>query len=116
MNNVFFPPRLLALLGVGAAGCAIAQTLHAEASAAAMLSAETSGALGAPLAALHLQLAREELQTADSLSRVGHGDEAYSRRLRARVALSCAEQLRADEVAMAGPGRTARGIRASVHA
>lgn len=87
----------LLLLGAGAAGCATTQALHTDSSTAAIRSAEELGAAKVPLASLHLQLAKENLEAANALNEKGDEDEAKSLLLRAEadaelaVALSRAE-------------------------
>lgn len=76
---------LLFALAVGTTGCAAKSALHTESSTAAIRSAEELGAPGVPQAALHLQLAKEELQAATDLQEAGDKDEAMSMLLRAEA-------------------------------
>lgn len=85
MNLMFFPPRLLSRLGVNATARTAAESLHTESSAAAIRFAEVLGARLVPAAALHLRLARAEMNAADALKCAGANDEAYSLLLRAGV-------------------------------
>ena len=97
MKISLVPPALLLLIGTSVTGCATTQALHTETSTAAIRSAEELGADKAPQAALHLQLAKEELQAAADLNAKGDEEEAQSLLLRAEadaelaVALSRAE-------------------------
>lgn len=63
--------------GLLGAGCAVAP-LHSEASTSGIRAAEEVGAPRVPGAALHLQLAKEELQHAKDLSADGKASEASS--------------------------------------
>lgn len=83
MNLVFFPPRLLSRLGANAAARTAAESLHTESSAAAIRFAEVLGARRLPAAALHVRIARAEMNAAEELKRAGANDEAYSLLLRA---------------------------------
>jgi hypothetical protein len=65
-------------------GCASAP-LHTEASTSGIRAAEEVGASRVPRAALHLQLAKEELEHAKALSTQGEKDKAASMLLRADV-------------------------------
>jgi len=67
-----------------AAGCARAP-LHSEASTSGIRAAEEVGATKVPRAALHLQLAKEELDKARGLSASGEKDEASSMLLRSEA-------------------------------
>lgn len=104
-----FPIALLLLaLPAAAVGCAATTALHTETSSAAIRSAEDLGAANVPLASLHLQLAKEELEAANELNKQGDTEEAKSLLLRAEadaelaVALSRADSDRTDaEAAMA---------------
>lgn len=104
------PPRLspailLFAIGAGTTGCAAKAALHTEASTAAIRSAEELGAPAVPQAALHLQLAREELQAATDLQEAGRKDEALSMLTRAEadaelaIALSQADAERVEATA-----------------
>jgi hypothetical protein len=66
-------------------GCAAKATLHTEVESAAIRSAEQSGAEEVPRAALHLQLAKEELEAATALHKSGDKEEAESMLLRAEA-------------------------------
>jgi len=68
-----------------AAGCASAPPLRTEASTSGIRAAEEVGAPKVPGAALHLQLAREELEHANGLAASGHRDQASSLLLRAQA-------------------------------
>jgi len=82
--------RHLLMIGVlfafaAAAGCASSPALRTEPSASAIRAAEEVGAADVPLAALHLQLAREQVERAESLAAEGKQDEAASQLLRAEA-------------------------------
>lgn len=66
---------ILTLMGMG---CAPKVPLQTEAPAAAIRSAEELGAGKVPQAALHLQLAKEELEAAAALHEKGQKEEAES--------------------------------------
>jgi outer membrane murein-binding lipoprotein Lpp len=66
------------------AGCTSAP-LRTEASTSGIRAAEEAGAAKVPQASLHLQLAREELELAKSLSAKGEKKEAASMLLRAEA-------------------------------
>jgi len=69
-----------------AAGCASSNPpLRTESSTSAISAAEAVGAKDVPRAALHLQLAREELDQAKSLADKGDKDRAASMLLRAEA-------------------------------
>ncbi len=69
-----------------AAGCAGSDPpLQTESSTSAISTAEAVGAKDVPQAALHLQLAREELAQAKSLADKGDKDKADSMLLRAEA-------------------------------
>jgi type IV pilus biogenesis protein CpaD/CtpE len=68
-----------------AAGCASAPPLRTEASTSGIRAAEEVGAPKVPRAALHLQLAKEELEHAKGLAAGGQRDEASSMLLRAEA-------------------------------
>lgn len=81
-----------------AAGCASAP-LRTEASTSGIRAAEEVGAPKVPRAALHLQLAREELEQAKSLAAKGEEDQAASllQRSEADAELAVALSREADE-------------------
>jgi regulator of protease activity HflC (stomatin/prohibitin superfamily) len=68
-----------------AAGCSSSPALRTEPSTSAIRAAEEVGASDVPRAALHLQLAKEELDRARTLSDNGKKDEAASQLLRAEA-------------------------------
>ena len=70
--------------GAIAAGCASAP-LRTEASTSGIRAAEEVGAANVPQAALHLQLAKEELEHAKGLAAEGEKDKAASMLLRAEA-------------------------------
>jgi hypothetical protein len=70
---------------VAAAGCSSSPPLRTEASSSAIRAAEAVGATEVPRAALHLQLAKEELDRANVLAEKGEKDEAASLLTRAEV-------------------------------
>jgi hypothetical protein len=77
----------LALAGVSAAtavGCASAP-LRTDSSSAGIRAAEEVGAANVPRAALHLQLAKEELEHAQGLAKKGEKEKADSLLLRAEA-------------------------------
>ncbi len=86
------------VLTTALAGCASAP-LQTEASTSGIRAAEEVGAPKVPRAALHLQLAREELEQAKSLAAKGKDDEASSRlqRSEADAELAVALSREADE-------------------
>lgn len=100
MTNMFAPLGLLPLLA--SVGCATTQALHTESSSAAIRTAEELGAHDVPQASLHLQLAKEELQSATLLNEGGDTEEGSSMLLRAEadaelaVALSRAQAEKAE--------------------
>ena len=65
-------------------GCA-PSVLHTETSTAAIRSAEALGAAGVPQAALHLQLAKENVAAAVALNEDNRAEEALSLLLRAQA-------------------------------
>jgi len=67
------------------AGCTSSPSLRTDSSTSAIRAAEEVGASEVPRAALHLQLAREELDRARSLSEKGKKEEAASQLLRAEA-------------------------------
>jgi len=73
------------LLVAVAAGCASNPPLQTESSTTSIRAAEAVGAADVPSAALHLQLAREELERAKGMSDKGQKDEAASQLLRAEA-------------------------------
>lgn len=101
MNSISLATGVL-LLGGAVQACAHVVPLQVEASASSIRSAEEQGAAGVPQAALHLQLAKEELAEATALNEDRRDDEAKSMLLRAEadadlaVALSRASSERAE--------------------
>ena len=85
MTSRMSVPALLFAIGVGTTGCAAQAALHTETSTAAIRSAEELGAPGVPKAALHLQLAKEEMAAATALHEKGEKDMANSMLLRAEA-------------------------------
>jgi len=87
-----------------AAGCASAP-LHSEASTSGIRAAEEVGSAKVPQASLHVQLAKEELELAQSLAKKGDKEKAKSMLLRAEadaelaiaLAHGDAEKLEADK-------------------
>ncbi len=74
------------LFAIVAAGCASSDPpLRTESSTSAISAAEAVGAKDVPQAALHLQLAREELDQAKSLADKGDKDKSASMLLRAEA-------------------------------
>jgi hypothetical protein len=67
-----------------AAGCAVAP-LHTEKTTAGIRAAEEVGAAKVPQAALHLQLAKEQMRHAKALAKDGQEQQADSMLSRARV-------------------------------
>jgi hypothetical protein len=67
-----------------AAGCAVAP-LHTEKTTAGIRAAEEVGAAKVPQAALHLQLAKEQMQRAEGLAKEGKSVRADSMLARAGV-------------------------------
>lgn len=70
---------------VGLIACGPKQALHTESSSAAIRTAEEVGASDVPKASLHLQLAREQMETASKLHDDGKREEASSLLLRAEA-------------------------------
>ena len=70
---------IVAAFGLAAvfAGCATVP-LRTEASTSGIRAAEEVGALQVPQAALHLQLAKEELAKAEAMAKNGYAEEATS--------------------------------------
>lgn len=105
MRSTFIHPGALLPILLGASGCVKTQALHTESSAAAIRSAEDQGATDVPRAALHLQLAKEELAAATSLNAKGDREAGTSMLLRAEadaelaVALAQADAERAEAIA-----------------
>jgi hypothetical protein len=67
-----------------AAGCA-SDPLKTERSTSGIRAAQEVGAAGVPQAALHLQLAKEELAQAEGLSKQGEKEQAESLMMRAEA-------------------------------
>src|SRR5664280_1936342 len=67
------------------AGCAANVPLRTEASTSVIRAAEEAGAAKVPQAALHLQLAKEELELAKGLAAKGEKEQAASMLLRAEA-------------------------------
>ena len=67
------------------AGCAANVPLRTEASTSVIRAAEEAGAAKVPQAALHLQLAKEELELAKGLAAKGKKEQAASMLLRAEA-------------------------------
>jgi regulator of protease activity HflC (stomatin/prohibitin superfamily) len=70
---------------LGAPACATTEALHTETSTAAIRSAQDLGAATVPQAALHLQLAQEEMKAAEALNAKGQQEEGKSLLLRAEA-------------------------------
>jgi regulator of protease activity HflC (stomatin/prohibitin superfamily) len=68
-----------------AAGCSSSPPLVTESSTSAIRAAEAVGATSVPRAALHLQLAKENLDRANVLAEKGEREEATSLLLRAEA-------------------------------
>ena len=66
------------LAGAVAGGCASNPPLQTEASTSGIHAAEEVGAADVPQAALHLQLAKEELESAKAFSQAGEKERASS--------------------------------------
>lgn len=73
------------LVAIVVAGCSGNPALQTESSSSAIRAAEAVGADTSPRAAFHLQLAKEELEHAEALSKKGNADEATSLLRRAEV-------------------------------
>lgn len=73
------------LLAAIAMGCASSPPLQTDSSTSAIRAAEEVGANEVPRAALHLQLAKEELGRAQGLAERGEKDQAASQLLRAEA-------------------------------
>jgi HEAT repeat protein len=91
------------LVAFAIAGCSSNPALQTESSSSAIRAAEAVGATSSPRAALHLQLAREELDGAVALSEQGKADEATSllRRAEADAELAILLSREQDEQAQA---------------
>ena len=79
-----YAAAVVAVAFVITVGCASTQ-LRTEASTSGIRGAEEAGAEGVPQAALHLQLAKEELAAAKALHEKGDKEEADSMLLRAEA-------------------------------
>jgi hypothetical protein len=95
------PPGIGLLVAIGLSaltslGCASAP-LRTEGSASAIRAAEEVGADGVPRAALHLQLARENLDKASRLHKDGQKKEAESMLMRAEADAELAVALSREE-------------------
>jgi hypothetical protein len=94
-----------AVIAAAAASSGCASTLRTEKSTSGIRAAEEVGAENVPRAALHLQLAKEELKRARALATGGQMDQATSLLLRAEadaelaVALSREDAERTEAVA-----------------
>lgn len=73
------------LLGVSTTSCATSAPLQTEASTSGIRAAEEVGAADLPRAALHLQLAKEQLAKAQALAKDGEGERADSMLQRAEA-------------------------------
>lgn len=80
-----FHSFLRGALFLAAPACATTEALHTETSTAAIRSAEDLGAATVPQAALHLQLAQEEMKAAEALNAKGQEEEGKSLLLRAEA-------------------------------
>ncbi|MBK8482186.1 MAG: DUF4398 domain-containing protein [Proteobacteria bacterium] len=89
MRHISKTGILVFAVAIGAAaataGCASAPPLHTEASTSGIRAAEEVGAPRVPRAALHLQLAKEELEHAKGLAAEGEKAKAASMLTRAEA-------------------------------
>jgi hypothetical protein len=96
---------MIAVGSASVAGCASSPPLRTDASNSGIRAAEEVGAASVPRAALHLQMAKEELQRAKGLALKGDKEEADSMLLRAEsdaelaVALSRVDSERSEALA-----------------
>ena len=101
-------PFFAILAGATIVGCASAPPLRTEQSTSGIRAAEEVGASKVPRAALHLQLAKEELERAKKLGADGEKEQGASMLLRAEadaelaVALSRADAERSEAQAAVG--------------
>lgn len=85
MRHVLTVGSLLFVLALAGCGGGSSPALQTESSSSAIRAAEEVGAGELPRASLHLQLAKEELARAKSLSDKGEKEEAASYLLRAEA-------------------------------
>jgi hypothetical protein len=86
------------LAGGVVAGCASSQPLQTEGSTSGIRAAEELGAAKVPEAKLHLQLAKEELGSAEALAKSGDAERANSMLLRAEADAQLAVALSREDV------------------
>jgi hypothetical protein len=84
MTRYLFLAGSIALLGIST-GCPPKAALHTEVESSAIRTAEEVGANEVPIAALHLQLAKEELAEATAMHERGDKEEAESMLMRAEA-------------------------------
>jgi hypothetical protein len=78
-------PIIALSLGASISGCASSPPLRTEQSTSGIRAAEEVGAAKVPRAALHLQLAKEELERARKLSDDGEKEQGTSMLMRAQA-------------------------------
>ena len=93
--------RFMVLMFAGAAataaaGCA-STPLHTESTTSGIRAAQEGGAANVPQAALHLQLAKEQLKAAEGLSKKGEKEQAASMLSRAEADAALALALSHEE-------------------
>lgn len=76
---------LIVVTAASMVGCASAPPMRTESSTSEIRAAEAVGAANVPQAALHLQLAKEELERAKKLGADGDKEQGSSMLLRAQV-------------------------------
>jgi hypothetical protein len=99
-------------LGSLATGCATTGRLDTEDSTSGIRAAEEVGADDIPRASLHLQLAKEELQKAQALSKDGEPEQAESMLLRAEADAELAVVLSHEQAAKTEAEEAAEHVRA----
>jgi hypothetical protein len=99
-------------LGSSATGCATSPHLDTEESTSGIRAAEEVGADDIPRAALHLQLAKEELSKAEALSEDGEPEQAESMLLRAEADAELAVVLSHEQAAKTEAEEAVEHVRA----
>lgn len=85
IKSALFVSAAALLQGAFGAGCGASVPLRTEASTSGIRAAEEVGASNVPRAALHLQLAKEELAKAKGIANDGDKDQAASMLMRAEA-------------------------------
>jgi hypothetical protein len=101
-------------MGVTTVGCASSPPLRTEKTTSGIRAAEEIGAANVPQASLHLQLAKEELESSRAMAKAGQKERAISMLSRAEVdaelavALSRADSEKAEALGAVGRVRQFR--------